>query len=287
MKLDFTRAPARPQAPPGGKAFNAWTIDEERCWLEFYRNGEDYLLRFPDLADFEVSRDGRSIAAAPVPGVGEGTLEHLFLNQVRPLSLNLQGRLAFHASAVAVGGYAIAFFGATGRGKSTLAASFARNGYPFLTEDVLEIRSDAGRTLALPSHPSIRLWDDSAAKLVDGRAREVLPVEYTTKARYLAGCGLAHFDRPLPLLAAYHLGDGSASRIVIEAKSPSQCVVELIRQSFQLDIENSTTLKRHFVEVAEFCATIPCHELDYPRDYHELDATRAAIIAHAAALERK
>lgn len=286
MNLDFAVLPQREQVAPDQEAFNVWMTEVDRRWIEFYRQGEGYLLRFPKLADFEVSSDGCRIAAAPAPHVGAGTLQHLYLNQVMPLALNRQGRLTIHASTIAAHDWALAFLGASGRGKSTLAASFALSGFPFLTEDVMVVERNGHGFLALPSHPSVRLWEDSEAELIRRGAEEILPVEYTSKVRFLAGGGLAHCDRPMPLRAAYHLGEGTANSVEIEPIPPSTCVIEIIKQSPQLDIEDAAALKRHFTQVAEFCAAVPCYKLDYPRDYRELGAVRAAILAHASELER-
>ena len=59
-----------------------------------------------------------------------------------------------------VPGGAVAFLGQSGAGKSTLAASFALDDSAFLTDDALLIEESEGTCMALPSHASVRLWDD-------------------------------------------------------------------------------------------------------------------------------
>ena len=57
-------------------------------WMQFFRTETGYLLRFPDMADFQVSADGLGVVCTPAPGVPDGTPEHLYLNQVLPLALS-------------------------------------------------------------------------------------------------------------------------------------------------------------------------------------------------------
>ena len=137
----FHVAVARCQAPLGIQPFHAWGLPDGTPWTEFYRLGGGYLLRFPELADFQVSADGLEVTCFPAPEVSEATSQHLYLNQVLPLVLSKLGKLVFHASAVEVAGGAIAFAAESGRGKSTLAASFAVSGFRFLTDDGLVVET--------------------------------------------------------------------------------------------------------------------------------------------------
>ncbi len=163
--VEFEIAAARPQAPLPAP-FHTWALPDGSPWTDFHRENGGYLLRFPDMADFQVSADAEHVTCHPVPGASDAVVQHLYLNQVLPLSLSKQGKLVFHASAVEVDGGAIAFVGVSGRGKSTLAASFAIDGYRFLTDDGLVVEPAERGHVALPSHPSIRLWEDSESALI-------------------------------------------------------------------------------------------------------------------------
>jgi hypothetical protein len=176
----------RQQAQGSRIPFYKWISADGTPWTEFYRVSGGYLLRFPGLADFQVSADALTVTGIPAPEVSQGTVLHLYLNQVLPLVLSKLGKLVFHASAVEVGEGAVAFVAESGRGKSTLAASFAVSGFRFLTDDGLVVEPGVDGFKALPSHPSIRLWEDSEVALVPPTARRAPPVHYTSKARFLA-----------------------------------------------------------------------------------------------------
>ena len=272
---------ARLQAPLASTPFHAWAFPDGTLWTEFRRADGGYLLRFPQLADFLVSADACTVTCVPVPEVPEATARHLYLNQVLPLVLSKLGKLVFHASAVEIGAGAVAFVGESGRGKSTLAASFAVSGCRFLTDDGLVVEPTGEGFEALPSHPSIRLWDDSEAALIPPAARRAPPVHYTSKARFLADDELAFCAVPRPLLRVYFLGDGSAERLEIHRLSAAETLVEWVKHSFLLDIEEQPRLASHFDQVAAL-ANRPIHyHLDFPRRYEELAAVRQAILEQA------
>ena len=281
MSVSLQILGARPQAPLAQAPFHQWTFPDGTEWTLFYRLDSGYLLRFPDLADFEVSRDGRTAAVWPIPGVSPGTVEHLHLNQVLPLALSRQGRLVLHASAVEIDGKGVAFTGESGRGKSTLAASFATTGARFLTDDGLQLNWLGGQCRIMPSHPSVRLWEDSQEAL-SLQAVDLAPaVEYTTKARLFAGDAMAFCDQPQPLRRIYFLGEGVAQSLTIEMVRPAEALVELVRNSFLLDIEEKELLAWHFDEMVRLAELPIYYRLDYPRRYEDLANVREAIIRHA------
>lgn len=265
------------EAPP----FHTWTIADGTLWTEFYRSEGAYLLRFPGLADFQVTATGDDITCFPTPDSTRATVEHLYLNQVLPLALSRQGKLVFHASAVELDGGAVAFIAESGRGKSTLAASLATDGCALLTDDGLVVEGCAKGFDVLPSHPSIRLWEDSRTALMAPAARSSPALQYTTKARILAGDAISFCAQPRPLRRAYFLGTGSASDVTFERLSASEAMIEWVKHSFLLDVEERSRLASHFGDVARLARQPIHYRLDYPRRYEQLPAVRQSIVEHA------
>ena len=281
MSVAYAEQAARPLAPVPAAPFHQWAFPDGTLWTQFFRQGTDYLLRFPDLADFEVSADGASVQGFPAPGVTSATVEHLYLNQVLPLALSRQGKLVLHGSAVDIAGQGVAFLGESGRGKSTLAASFATEGTRFLTDDGLLLEWVGSRCMIIPSHPSIRLWEDSRQALVNESAALAPAVSFTSKSRFLAGPGIAFCDQARPLRRVFFLGEGEAQAPTIEPLRPADALINLVKNSFLLDIEARDMLMRHFDDLTRL-AELPLYfRLDYPRDYDALAAVREAIIRHA------
>jgi hypothetical protein len=283
LTVHYSEQPARPLVTIQDAPFHQWSFPDGTLWTQFYRQGGGYLLRFPDLADFEVSADGATVLGFPAPGVTSPTVEHLYLNQVLPLALSRQGKLVLHGSAVDIGGQGVAFLGESGRGKSTLAASFATEGTRFLTDDGLLLEWVDGRCMIVPSHPSIRLWQDSQDALISNSSAVAPAVSFTSKSRFLAGPEIAFCQEARPLHRLFFLGDGVVETPTIEALRPAQALIELVKHSFLLDIEARDMLMRHFDDLTRL-AELPIYfRLDYPRDYSALPVVRKAIVEHALA----
>lgn len=274
--------PAREQGPLAGVPYHRWEQDGE-LWAEFRRQGDAVLVRFPGLVDFAVPGDASHAVCWPAPGVGEATRDHLYINQVLPLLHARRGRLAFHASAVSLDVGAVAFVGESGRGKSTMAASFAAAGHPFLTDDGLILRESGGRYQVEPTHPSLRLWDDSRDALGVSGAVLAPAVAFTDKARLLAGGALPFCDGAQPLCAAYFLSAEEADEPRFVQLTGAELLQAWMSHSFLLDLDEPEALRQHFGALAGFCAAIPSFRLDYPRDYGSLESVRRRIADHAAA----
>ena len=282
--VSFSLANARAQAPLPGAAFHEWVFPGGVPWTQFHRTASGYLLRFPDLADFLVSADGRRVRCHPVVGVSRQTTAYLYESQVLPLALSRLGKLVLHASAVEVEGGAVVFVGESGRGKSTLAASFATSGHRLLTDDGLVIEAagaeDRPVYLVLPSQPSIRLWDDSQEALLHPGTPTAPPVQYTSKTRFLAGGDIAFCAEPRPLRRVCFLGSGVAPEPRIERIEASEALLELVRHSFLLDIQAHDLIASHFDQLSRLVAQRVFFRLDYARRFDELAAVRAAIVQH-------
>lgn len=108
-------------------------------WLLFAKMDGGYLLRFHELVDFFVSDNGKNILYVSKDETPLNTIQHLLLNQVIPLVINLRGSEALHASSVSAQRRTIAFIGSTGSGKSTLAGSFLSAGHPLMSDDCLAV----------------------------------------------------------------------------------------------------------------------------------------------------
>ena len=280
MTIDYSRRNARAQAPMQTAPFREWAFPDGAQWTQFYRAHEGYLLRFPGLADFEVSADARTVSCHPMADTTDDTLEHLYLNQVLPLVLSKLGRLVVHASAVEIDGGAVAFVAESGRGKSSLAACFSTSGFRFLTDDGLVLDpADAGFDV-LPSHPSIRLWSDSQDTVVGARTAVDPSDRDSSKARVDADTHVAFCAHARPLRRAYFLGDGSAASFTCERMDATEALVAWVRHSFLLDLDERPLLARHFDQVAVLANLSCAYRLDYPRRFEQLARLRDTIVEH-------
>ena len=285
VKLVIIRSyQVKAQLSEGLAPFQEWTLPDGTLWARFYRTASGFLLNFPPLADFTVSADGKAVVAYPAKHVSSQTVDHLYLNQVLPLALSRQFKLVLHGSAVEIENFAVAFLGESGRGKSTLAASFSTSGFRFLTDDGLQINKGPNGYIIDPSHPSIRLWNDSREALIPESTRAALPVAYTSKSRLLADDEVAHCDVARPMRCVYFLGGGKLDKISIEPISGLDAMIQLVKNCFLLDIEKREMLTHHFNQLTGLAKTPMFFRLEYPREYAALPKVRDEVIRHSTGI---
>lgn len=280
--MSYSSRPPCPQGETKLEPFHQWLMPGGAVWASFHRLDASYLIRFPGLADFHVSADGREVEGIPVNGISDQTVQHLYLNQVLPLALSRQMQLVLHGSAVEVGEAAIAFLGRSGRGKSTLAASFATHGFRFITDDgLLLAETEAGDYQVQPSHPSIRLWDDSRQAVLPPSTAAAPAVDYTPKLRMLAGQDVPFCPQARTLKKIYVLDGSESTQIAISPIGGRDAVIETVRNCFLLDVDEQAALKQHYKQLLALASSVPFFRLEYPRRFDRLAEVRSAITAHA------
>jgi hypothetical protein len=274
--------------------FHEWTVaprsqrGKRAVWLAFARLPIDrgFLLRFPTLADFEVSPRGDRVIGAPAPGVPRVTMRHLLLDQVLPLALHLRGRLALHASAVEVAGFgAIAFAGPAGAGKSTLAAACAARHASIIADDCLVFARDNGSPAIVPGYPGVRLWPDAirGLRLTSSSDRQV--AHYTRKRRVVTG-RVRPGNAPVPLRVLFVLGPRSmrARAMRVRSLSARDRVMSLVPYSWLIDVADRAALARVFDQLCDVAAHVPVLRLTVGHGRRGLRNTADEVLALARAV---
>src|SRR5256712_12609609 len=103
-------------------------------------------------------RDGARIIVDPAPCVAESILRLYVLGPALGTLLRQRGLLVLHASAVSVGGEAVAFLGGPGWGKSTTAAALHARGHGVVADDIGAGAPAAGGPGVLPGVPRRKPW---------------------------------------------------------------------------------------------------------------------------------
>ena len=176
------------------------------------------------------ARGARVWAQGGVPDV-EDTATYL-LGPVLGFVLRLRGVNCLHASAVAIAGRACVFVGASGSGKSSTAAAFARAGYAVLSDDVTPITEQDGGFFAQPAYPRLRLWPESVEALFGDRDSLPIIVPGWDKRHLDLAREPFRFQRePLPLAAVYLL-DASPGPPSIEPVATRDAVMSIVADTY-------------------------------------------------------
>jgi len=235
--------------------------------------GHFYWLRYADGTEFILNSMGTKIWSRWHESVSQEEVISCLLGPVMGFVLLLRGTTCLHASSIAIGGRAIAIAGPSQAGKSTVAAAFAKLGYPVLSEDVVTLDERNGRFLVHPGYARIRLWPDSAEALYG--SADVLPrLAPTWDKRYvdLTEDGYQFQKSPLPLAAAYILEERAPDSAVlrIDSLSTKEALLSLIGNTYATNLMDTKMRGREFETLRRVIAGIPIRRVFPPNDYDSL-----------------
>lgn len=233
----------------------------------------------PDYCEFIVSADGRTVACLLDDPAAVEWFQTYLLGVVLSFVLLKLGLEPLHAAVVVVDGQGVAFLGDSGYGKSTLAASFLRDGYTLLTDDMLIVRDVGGVLCGLPGPPRIKLFPHMArsfqpAKRFDEPAdpeneKVILPLEL-----------LETHSAAVPLHGFFILDDpeDEAAPLSIQTLSQRESFIAILAATFNRRLRTSDRLQRQFAAAREWSERLPVKRMCYPRTLPMLDQVRQAVV---------
>lgn len=250
-------------------------MDSHSEWFAFY---------YRDGVRFAVRRDGQEVCADWQEDYTLADACTYLLGPIMGFVLRLRGITCLHASSVALGEHAIALTGLPGAGKSTLAAAFARNGCPVLSDDVVALVDHEGQFWVQPGYPRVNLWPDSVQTLFG--SQDALPrITPTWDKRYMAlregDCRFAKAS--LPLGAIYILGirDPTLRVPVIEEAAGSEALMALVANTYVSYLLDREMRRREFDLLGRLAAAVPIRFIRPPADASALASLQDAIMADA------
>jgi hypothetical protein len=269
-----------PPSRPELTAVHQVRYDSGEVWCEVAAGDDAFRLAFPSHVVFDIDLVDSAVRYAPVGEVAETTLRHLIVDQLVPHLLATGGALVLHASCVALDGGALALVGATGRGKSSLAAAFVQGGAALVADDYV-LLSDAGDGyLVAPAYPGLRLWEDSAEHFAGSALDLVQVAEYTAKRRWEAPVGAGPDDR-FPLRAIAVLGQPPGPdqpSVRVGPLRGTDAFVALHEQAFRLERATRATRAAELDRFVALATRVPVLLVEHRRDYQLLPEVTDAIL---------
>jgi hypothetical protein len=240
----------------GVEWFDGGGPDKPRCG----RLGAGFVYRFDGTADFCVAPGGTSVEAFFPRGAEPWAIEFALSRGVLPRVLHLRGTTCLHASAVLLAGEVVAFCGASGTGKSTIAAALATRGCALVTDDVLPLPMNSSGILAGSGLPEIRLYPAAANRLglADGAAA---PRAGQSKAVWRPEliAGGTH-----PLACVYLLEPNERGPRSLQKASAQSALRSLLSNSFWLHPGETAALAADLVCFARLVRSIPIYRFAFP-----------------------
>jgi len=228
-------------------------------------------LSWPEVGTFTIC-GSRVVDIQPAPGAAPETVRLFLRGPVAAALLRVRGYLVLHGSAVALNGGATCFLGASGWGKSTLAAALEDRGHLPITDDVATI--DMARSpRVLPGPSQLKLWPDVLCFLGEDATalhrvhpqleKRVRPIDHRPPAK------------PLLLRRVYVLA--TAPALTIDRLAPREALVELLRHSYGPRTLQRVRREEHFRQCARVASEISVARLRVPRDFARLAEVASLI----------
>ena len=254
-------------------------LSESAPWVTaFLPDGARYL-RWSNVFEFLIPRDGRTVICRPLTPQGVDAF-HTHLGPSLSFALINLGIEPLHSTSLAIDGHAIALMGDCGYGKSSLGASFVKAGHPLLTDDLLVVAHQSGRFFGYPGAPRLKLYP-AIAKTIFGPRVQGLTLEPLTPKLIIPLDERQSQRTPVPLGAIYVLtppGKRVPPRVVIRRLSPRQAFLALVRNTFNMSVNESNRLQRQFALATQIAMSVPVKSLSYPRELKMLVEARDAIL---------
>lgn len=235
---------------------------------------------WPIIGKFLIT-NGREVVVQPANDAVEEDLLP-FLTGPAMIALLLQrSYLVLHASCVLVNGVAVAFLGAKGFGKSTLAACMYARGHSLISDDIVPVYFTEGAVFTLPGYPRIKLYPDSV--VAAGSDPSDLPYIHRLIEKHSFSCPNENTVGPVKLGALYVLDKSDEVRI--EPLDLSRTFIELITNTHAgHHLERLNGQERHFRQCQELVQAIPSFRISRPHQFGQIDEVCSKLEKHIADL---
>jgi hypothetical protein len=277
------RLPSRLEHPRPGE------IERDNSPFIFtsYGAGEFFELAYGDEARFFVDGAARRVWGTCLPPFTNEDVVTYLLGPVMGFVLRRRGILAFHASAVCIGGQAIALCGESQAGKSTTAAALALRGIPVLCEDITPLIEEHGRFHVEPGYPRVCLWPDTVEILFG--AKDALPQLTPTWEKFflpLDGRNAKFEEHRQDIGAVYvfapRVDEADAPRI--ETMSSSEALLSLVQNTYMNWLLDRKQRAAEFDALGKLVMQVPIRRIVPHLDAGRISELCDLIIADAKRL---
>jgi hypothetical protein len=218
-------------------------------------------LRYARICDVTLDRGQRTITVHRSPDADPALIPIFLEGAVLAHALAAEDLLALHASAVEVGGRALAIIGQSGRGKSTIAGLLCSAGARLVADDALRIDPTDSGPVCFPGSGGIRLRTAASglAAEIEGAMSQTTPDGRTKVVPRLQAAG------PLPLEAVLVPEPSrEASTLAVQRLSAMEGLQELLRYPRLTTWQAPEPIGRLFQLTTEVATDLPVFRATVP-----------------------
>jgi hypothetical protein len=251
--------------PPGdGRLLLDYRHDDDVHYYCEARPDGGYRLVFVDACEFDISGDLRDVVVRRHRGAVVGIEDVLSSGALLAWQLYMRGVLVLHASAVQVGGRAVAFTGASGRGKTTMATIMCAAGTPIVTDDLLRVDLTDGSPRVRLGSSELRLRKGADELAADFDPDSAPDRRLSADERQVLRPPAEATDR-LPLSAIFVPVPGEADApIRIERLSAVDALFGILRVPRLYGWVDEGVTRRQFEQTAALVQEVPLFVLHVP-----------------------
>lgn len=256
---------------------NSDEIEDTTHQTPFFKTQENRLwLNTQGIAQFLIEQ-GNHITVDPKTTADEQSIRLYLLGSCIGAILQQRQQLVLHANAVVIGEQSVVFAGASGNGKSTLAAAFHQKGYRTLTDDVCVINE---QQQVIPGYPQIKLWEDSANKL-NIMTSELRRIRLQVHKYALPLTGDQFHQEACPVAAVYFLHTHHEEYIKFEQITGTDCLQPLQNHSYRFPFVKGMGLRKpHLVQCSKLVQQANFWHLHRPKHGFQLEKLMLELEQH-------
>lgn len=222
-------------------------------------------------------RAGRDIVVVPAPQADERLIQLYIAGNAMAAVLHQRGMCVLHASSVAVEGAAYAFIGASGQGKSSMAAALVAQQCDLVTDDLVVIDPTDTTLMVPPGYPQIKISEEAAVCL--GYDLAALPLAHDGYRERVYRAPQRFASAPVPLAGVYILADGDD--VQVDVLPLQRAFALVLEHSYGLRVFHQTIdTAAHLAAVSRIVREVPFFTLRRPRVLASLPELAAWFQAH-------
>jgi hypothetical protein len=240
------------------------------------RAGDRVVAEWVGMARLDVARDGSDVRFTSEPGASPETVEKIRRGTAALLVRHLRGHLGLHASAVQHEGAAIAFVGASGQGKSTLAAyACSDHGAALIADDALAVEREGGseRWLAVPLEREHWLERDAC---------EALGFEVGAAEQKASRLAVRAAEQPAVLSAIVLLDFANRAQPELLRLTPVEALAALVPMVLRFIVDEPAAQRLELDALASLLEHVPIVRLERPRGLVYLPDAFEAVVSYLA-----